>query len=191
MGATCTAAQTHMHPQRRPSQEFDRNGAKSGGVDALPSEWRPWLRSDRLLGSPGADRQSFGCSPAIEGISIQHPPKQARFSDHMSGRGRSSTLATKLGEPVADVFGEAALMMELPRRHSTPSGGGRFAPMPVADSFRTNGKCAQTIRMINAAAASRFPAASRAGRAAPATYPYHICPLAGFGASKRREKTFT
>ena len=85
MGATCTAAQTHMHSRRIPSQEYDRNGAESGGGDALPSEWRPLLRSDRLLGSPGADRQSFGCSPAIEGISIQYPPKQARFSEHMSG----------------------------------------------------------------------------------------------------------
>ena len=40
MGATCTAAQTHMHPQRIPSQEYDQNGAESGGGDALPSEWR-------------------------------------------------------------------------------------------------------------------------------------------------------
>ena len=85
MGATCTDAQTHMHSRRIPSHEYDRNGAESGGGDALPSEWRPLLRSDRLLGSPGADRQSFGCSPAIEGISIQYPPKQARFSEHMSG----------------------------------------------------------------------------------------------------------
>ena len=79
MGATCTDAQTHMHSRRIPSHEYDRNGAESGGGDALPSEWRPLLRSDRLLGSPGADRQSFGCSPAIEGISIQYPPKYARF----------------------------------------------------------------------------------------------------------------
>ena len=104
MGATCTAAQTHMHAQRISSQEHDRNGAKSGGVDALPSEWRPLLRSDRLLGSPCADRQSFGCSPAIEGISIQYPPKHARISEHMSGKRRSSTLATKLEELVADSF---------------------------------------------------------------------------------------
>ena len=97
MGATCTAAQTHMHSQRIPSQEFDRSGAESGGVDALPSEWRPWLRSDRLLGSPGADRQGFGCSPAIEGISIQYPPKHARFSDHMSGRNRASTCQPDVG----------------------------------------------------------------------------------------------
>ena len=43
------------------------------------------LRSDRLLRLPPEDRQGFGCSPAIEGISIQYPPKQARFSEHMSG----------------------------------------------------------------------------------------------------------
>ena len=41
MGATCTAAQTHMHSRRIPSQEYDQNGAESGGGDALPSEWRP------------------------------------------------------------------------------------------------------------------------------------------------------
>ncbi len=29
-------------------------------------------------------------------------------------------------------FGEAVLMMELPRRHSTPPGGGRFAPPSTA-----------------------------------------------------------
>ncbi len=39
-GATCTAAQTHMHSQRISSQEYDQNGAESGGGDALPSEWR-------------------------------------------------------------------------------------------------------------------------------------------------------
>ena len=153
MGATCTAAQTHMHSRRIPSQEYDRNGAESGGGDALPSEWRPLLRSDRLLGSPGADRQSFGCSPAIEGISIQYPPKHARVSEHMSGKRRSSTLATKLGEL-------------------------------VADSFRTNGKRAQTIRMINAAAERRFPATSRAGRAAPATCGKRV-PSADEGVVKR------
>ena len=153
MGATCTAAQTHMHSRRIPSQEYDRNGAESGGGDALPSEWRPLLRSDRLLGSPCADRQSFGCSPAIEGISIQYPPKHARVSEHMSGKRRSSTLATKLGEL-------------------------------VADSFRTNGKRAQTMRMANAAAARRFFAASRAGRAAPATCGKRV-PSADEGVVKR------
>ena len=68
----------------------------------MPSEWRPWLRSDRLLGLPAVDRQSCGCSPAIEGTSIRYPPKHARFSDQMSGRRRSSTLATKLGELVEE-----------------------------------------------------------------------------------------
>ena len=153
MGATCTDAQTHMHSRRIPSHEYDRNGAESGGGDALPSEWRPWLRSDRLLGSPGADRQSFGCSPAIEGISIQYPPKHARISDHMSGKRRSSTLATKLGE------------LE-------------------TDSLRTNGKRAQTVLMVNAAAARRFPAASRAVRAAPATCGKRV-PPADEGVLKR------
>ena len=47
MGATCTAAQTHMHSHRISSQEFDRNGAKSGGVDALPSEFMASVASQR------------------------------------------------------------------------------------------------------------------------------------------------
>ena len=153
MGATCTAAQTHKHSRRIPSPEYDQNGAKSGGGDALPSERRPLLRSDRLLGSPCADRQSSGCSPAIEGISIQHPPKHARFSDHMSGKRRSSTLATKLGEL-------------------------------VADSFRTNGKRAKTMHIVDAAQARRFRAASRAGRAAPATCGKRV-PPADEGVVKR------
>jgi hypothetical protein len=70
-----------------------------------------------------------------------------------SGRRRSSTLATKLEEL-------------------------------VADSFRTNGKRAQTIPMINAAAACRFPATSRAGRAAPATFGKRL-PPADKGVVKR------
>ena len=102
MGATCTDAQTHMHSQRIPSQEYDRNGAESGGSDALPSEWRPLLQSDRLLGLPAADRQSLGCSPAIQGISPRYPPKHARFSGRMSGRRRETHLATKLGELAGD-----------------------------------------------------------------------------------------
>jgi len=75
MGATCTAAQTHMHSQRIVARKYDRNGAESGGAVALPSEWRPLLRSDRLLGLPAADRQSLGCSPAIKGLSVRNPPK--------------------------------------------------------------------------------------------------------------------
>ena len=53
MGATCTAAQTHMHSQRIPSQEYDQNGAESGGGDALPSEWRP-CASQRPIASVAA-----------------------------------------------------------------------------------------------------------------------------------------
>ena len=53
MGATCTAAQTHMHSQRIPSQEYDQNGAESGGGDALPSEWRP-CASQRPIASVDA-----------------------------------------------------------------------------------------------------------------------------------------
>ena len=67
MGATCIAAQTRMRCKRIVARNYDRNGAESGGAVALPSEWRPLLRSDRLLGLPAADRQSLGCSPAIKG----------------------------------------------------------------------------------------------------------------------------
>jgi hypothetical protein len=52
-GATCTAAHTHMPPQRIPSQEYDQNGAESGGGDALPSEWRP-CASQRPIASIAA-----------------------------------------------------------------------------------------------------------------------------------------
>ena len=102
MGATCTAAQTRMRCERIVARNYDRNGAESGGAVAFPSEWRPLLRSDRLLGLPAADRQSLGCSPAIEGLSVRNPPKQARFSGHMSGSRRETHLATNLGELVAD-----------------------------------------------------------------------------------------
>jgi hypothetical protein len=102
MGATCTDAQTRMRCECIVARNYDRNGAESGGAVAFPSERRPLLRSDRLLGLPAADRQSLGCSPAIEGPSPRYPPKHARFSGHMSGRRRETHLATKLGELVAD-----------------------------------------------------------------------------------------
>ena len=102
MGATCIAAQTRMRCERIVARNYDRNGAESGGAVAFPSEWRPLLRSDRLLGLPAADRQSLGCSPAIKGPSPRYPAKYARFSDRMSGRRRETRLATKLGELVAD-----------------------------------------------------------------------------------------
>jgi hypothetical protein len=35
--------------------------------------------------------------------------------------------------PTDGFLGEAVLMMELPRRHSTPSEGGRFAPIKISD----------------------------------------------------------
>ena len=60
IGETCTAAQTRIHCNDIVTEEYDQNGATSGGAVAFPSEWRPLLRSDRLLGSPGADRRSFG-----------------------------------------------------------------------------------------------------------------------------------
>ena len=50
--ATGTATQTQMCCEGIPVREHDQSGAESGGGDALPSEWRPLLRSDRLLGLP-------------------------------------------------------------------------------------------------------------------------------------------
>jgi hypothetical protein len=41
----------------------------------------------------------------------------------------TASTFTTYGGNVSDLFGEAVLMMELPRRHSTPSEGGRFAPI--------------------------------------------------------------
>ena len=55
------------------------------------------LRSDRLLRLPPADRQGFGCSPAVQGPSTRCPPKYAPFSDHMSGKRRSSARRPKVG----------------------------------------------------------------------------------------------
>ena len=55
------------------------------------------LRSDRLLRLPPADRQGFGCSPAVEGLRKRCPPKYARFSGHMSGKRRSSARRRKVG----------------------------------------------------------------------------------------------
>ncbi len=39
---------------------------------------------------------------------------------------KEAVLMTRMELPF---FGKAVLMMELPRRYSTPSGGGRFAPI--------------------------------------------------------------
>ncbi len=43
----------------------------------------------------------------------------------------ASGLACKPGPRM--VLGEAVLMMELPKRHSTPLEGGRFAPIKSSD----------------------------------------------------------
>jgi hypothetical protein len=94
IGETCTAAQTRMRCERIAARKYDRNGAESGSDVAFSSEWRPLLRSDRLLGLPAADRQNLGCSPAIEGPSPRYPPKDARFSGHMSGSRRKPLIAT-------------------------------------------------------------------------------------------------
>jgi hypothetical protein len=55
------------------------------------------LRSDRLLELPPADRQSCGCSPAIEGIIAQYPPNTRGFPRHMNGKRRSSSSQPNVG----------------------------------------------------------------------------------------------
>ena len=55
------------------------------------------LRSDRLLGLPPADRQSFGCSPAIEDVITQYPPNTRGFPRHVDGERRSSSWQPNIG----------------------------------------------------------------------------------------------
>jgi hypothetical protein len=57
------------------------------------------LRSDRLLGLPPADRQSCGCSPAIEGISTQYPPNTRGFPLPRERQAPITQLATKHRDP--------------------------------------------------------------------------------------------
>jgi hypothetical protein len=52
---------------------------------------------NRLLRLPPADRQGFGCSPAVQGLRNRCPPKYARFSGHMTGKRRSSARRPKVG----------------------------------------------------------------------------------------------
>ncbi len=91
MGATCAAAQTHMHSesQRIPSQEYDQNGANS-----LPSEWRPCASKRPIaaiqVAGRGGGSESAGSRLLTCGQGSQHAKsaKQARFSGHMSGKRR-------------------------------------------------------------------------------------------------------
>jgi hypothetical protein len=75
---------------------------QSGGAVAFPSEWRPLLCSDRLLGLPAAHRQSLGCSPAHR--RSQHAISAKTCTDFWPHERQApkSHLATKLGELVAD-----------------------------------------------------------------------------------------
>ncbi len=75
MGATCTAAQTHMHSQRIIYQEYDQNGEESAG--ALPSEWRR-CASQRPIASVAAGGS-------------------ARFRLLTCGQGSQHAMSAKLG----------------------------------------------------------------------------------------------
>jgi len=138
IGATCTAAPKRMRCKYIAAREYDRKGGGIRrrrrvpvGMASLASQ-RPTARvaagGSAKLRLPTCDRRHQHTLSA----------KTCAVSAHMSGKRRSSTLATKLGE------------LE-------------------TDSLRTNGKRVQTVLVVHAAAVRRFPAASRAGRAAPAT----------------------
>ena len=57
------------------------------------------LRSNRLLGSPPADRQSFGCSPAIEDVITQYPSDTRGFPTQRERQAPIIQLATKHRDP--------------------------------------------------------------------------------------------
>ena len=153
IGATCTAAPKRMRCKSIAAREYDRKGGGIRrrrrvlvGMASLASQ-RPTARvaagGSAKLRLPTCDRRHQHTLSA----------KTCAVSAHMSGKRRSSTLATKLGEL-------------------------------VADSFRTNGKRTQTMHIVDAAQARRFRAASRAGRAAPATCGKRV-PPADEGVVKR------
>ena len=57
------------------------------------------LRSNRLLGSPPADRQSFGCSPAIEDVITQYPSDTRGFPTQRERQAPIIQLATERRDP--------------------------------------------------------------------------------------------
>ena len=58
-----------------------------------------------------------------------------------------------------DFFGEAVLMMELPKRYSTPSEGGRFAPIKSSD-YGGRPLLASTWILVASPQAARGPIAT-------------------------------
>jgi hypothetical protein len=150
--------------------------ARNCGGDALPSEWRPLLRSDRLLGSPGADRQSFGGSPAIEGISIQYPPKHARFSAQKRqapiihpgdqiGRARGRQLSNERKACPNDTYDQRCRGMPFPRNKSGWAGRTSYLRKAAAADkgvVKRGHACAQSRRTYSSTGP---PAGSTSGSA--------------------------
>jgi hypothetical protein len=145
IGETCTAEQTLMRYKDVATQEYDRMAAESGGAVAFPSEWRPLLRSDRLLGLPPADRQRYGCSPAIEDIITQIRRIRAFFAP----RERQAPIA-RLATEHRD-----------PRRARRQPGG--KAPQKGCDDIVTLGRAVARVahasgsKMADAASGCRMP----------------------------------
>ena len=146
MGATCTAAQTHMHPQRIPSQEYDQNGAESGGGDALPSEWRR-CASQRPIASVAAGGS-------------------ARFRLLTCGRRSQHAMSDKIGATFWPHERQAPII-----RPATEGGdceAGRLAEAKKFGGRRYVG--------IPAAEGRSFCTEDPAGRVVPATGEYRVPP---------------
>jgi hypothetical protein len=146
MGATCADAQTHMHPQRITSQEYDQNGAESGGGDALPSEWRPCASQRPIASIAGGGSARFRLLTCGRRSSTRSPPKSARFSGHMSGKRRSSARRPKVG-----------IVRRDGSQKKGKSGGRRYM-------------------WVSAAEARSFCTEDPAGRVVPTTGEYRVAP---------------
>ena len=146
MGATCTAAQTHMHPQRIPSQEYDQNGAESGGGDALPSEWRR-CASQRPIASVAAGGS-------------------ARFRLLTCGRRSQHAKSAKIGATFWPHERQAPII-----RPATEGGDCEAGRLAEAKNIGRR-RCVWVL----AAEARSFRTEDPAGRVVPATGEYRVPP---------------
>ena len=146
MGATCTAAQTHMHSQRIPSQEYDQNGAESGGGDALPSEWRR-CASQRPIASVAAGGS-------------------ARFRLLTCGRRSQHAMSAKIGATFWPHERQAPII-----RQATEGGDCEAGRLAEAKKF-----WGRRYVGIPAAEGRSFCTEDPAGRVVPATGEYRAAP---------------
>ena len=146
MGATCTAAQTHMHSQRIPSQEYDQNGAESGGGDALPSEWRR-CASQRPIASVAAGGS-------------------ARFRLLTCGRRSQHAMSAKIGATFWPHERQAPII-----RPATEGGDCEAGRLAEAKKFGS-----RRYVWVPAAEARSFCTEDPAGRVVPATGEYRVPP---------------